>query len=290
MSSVLVGVERAGRLLGAFSHHQPTMSVQGASAALGISPSAAYRLLRSLEFGGLLVYDPEARSYRLSARMAHLGQVALSAIDWRAVARPYLRRLKAETGETVVLLVKQGQHAVVVDIETSDHPLRLSYPVGEPWPLHAGATNLVLLAYLPEEEIDAILGQRLVKVTARTVTVPGRLRRKIQRIRRRGYAYTVGELTPGVAAVAVPVHAEGRLLGGLAILGPQTRVPPSRVPHLVGKLRSAALAIRADLAVAHRDLPAWRHREPERRVAAGGLGPRLQMVGEKGHGAPGAAD
>jgi len=270
-SSVLVGVERAMRLLNAFSRHQTTMDPRGAAAALGVSSSTAYRLLRSLEFGGLLVYDPESRAYRLSARVAHLGHVALSSIDWRAMARPYLRRLKEETGETVVLLVKEGQHAVVVDIETSDHPLRLSYPVGEPWPLHAGATNLVLLAFLADEEIEEILGQRLMRLTARTVIIPARLRRKIQLIRRRGYAYTVGELTPGVAGVAVPVHAEGRLLGGLAVLGPQTRIPPSRVPQLVGKLRSAASAIRTDL-VMGRDQSRSRLETAGLKEASGELG------------------
>jgi DNA-binding IclR family transcriptional regulator len=231
------------------------MDVPGAAAALGISTSTAYRLLRSLEFGGLLVYAPASRAYRLSVRMAHLGHVALSAIDWRATARPHVRRLKTETGETVVLLVKQGRHAVVVDIETSDHPLKLSYPVGEPWPLHAGATNLVLLAFLSDEEIDGILGQRLGRLTDRTITDPDRLRRRIRSIRRRGYAYTVGELTPGVAGVAVPVRVGGRLLGALAILGPQTRIPSSRVRHLVAKLKSAASAIRADLDAIRSDLP-----------------------------------
>lgn len=126
-------------------------------------------------------------------------------------------------------------------------PLRLTLPVGTPWPLHAGASNRVLLAFLPPPQREEILRQPLRRITPRTITDPARLRRELDRVRRRGFAYSVGELTPGVAAVAVPVLAQGRLLGGLTVAGPEARLTPGRVPGIVRRLQAAAKALARDL-------------------------------------------
>ncbi len=238
-NGVLRGVERAVALLHRFTA-DPVVDLEGAARHLNVPRSTAYRLLRSLETGGLLVYDPGRRAYRLSLAVARLAQAALSHIDLRSVARPFLQRLAQQTGESAFLLVVQGRSAVVIDTVTSDAPLKLTYPVGTPWPLHAGASNKVLLAHLPPEEVDEILAGPLPRVTLRTVTDPRRLRAELARIRQRGYAYSRGELTPGVVGIAVPLLYGGQLLGALAVAGPSARLPVARVPEVVQQLKSAA--------------------------------------------------
>ncbi len=238
-TDVLRGVERAVALLNRFTA-DPVLDLDGAARHLNVPRSTAYRVLRSLETGGLLVYDRERRVYRLSLALARLGQAALSRIDLRSAARPYLERLARDTGESAFLLVVQGRAAVVIDTVSSDAPLKLTYPVGTPWPLHAGASNKVLLAHLPPEEVDEILSGPLPRVTPRTTTAPDRLRQQLSRIRQRGYAYSRGELTPGVVGVAVPILCSGQLLGALAVAGPSSRLPPARVPAVVRQLKAAA--------------------------------------------------
>jgi DNA-binding IclR family transcriptional regulator len=236
---LLRGVERAVALLQGFTPQRPAVDLPRAARALDVPRTTAYRLLRSLESGGLLVYDAPRRSYRLSLAMARLGQVALSGMDLRLAARPQLHRLVTETGESAFLLVAEGRSAIVIDTVASDAPLRLTYPVGTPWPLHAGASNLVLLAHLPEERIADVLAGALPRVTPRTTTDPARLRAELARIRRRGWAYSVGELTPGIAGAAVPILAGGQLLGALAVAGPASRLSASRVPYAVERLKQA---------------------------------------------------
>jgi DNA-binding IclR family transcriptional regulator len=239
---VLRGVERAVALLHRLTA-DPVLDLARAARHLNVSRSTAYRVLRSLEAGGLLVYDRERRAYHLSLAIARLGQVALSRIDLRTVARPSLHRLAEATGESVFLLVVEGRSAVVIDTLASEAPLKLTYPVGTPWPLHAGASNKVLLAHLPPERIDEILAGPLPRVTPRTTTDPRRLRGELERIRRRGYAYSNGELTPGVVGIAVPILCAGQLMGALAVAGPSARLPAARVPGIVKQLRTAADAI-----------------------------------------------
>lgn len=240
---LLRGVERAVTLLQRFTPEHPAVDLAETARALDVPRSTAYRLLRSLESGGVLVYDASRRTYRLSLAVARLGQAALAGMDLRLVARPQLQRLVAETGESAFLLVTEGRSAIVIDTVASDAPLRLTYPVGTPWPLHAGASNKVLLAYQPEDRIAEVLAGPLPRVTPRTTTDPARLRAELARIRRRGFAHSVGELTPGIVGVAVPILAGGQLLGALAVAGPVSRLPASRVPHAVRHLRQAAQAI-----------------------------------------------
>jgi len=239
----LRGVERAAALLSRFTPERPVINLPQAARTLDVPRSTAYRLLRSLEAGGFLIYDPSRQAYRLSLTLARLGQVALAGMDLRAAARPHLERLVHDTGESAFLLVVEGRSAVVIDTVASDAPLRLTFPVGTPWPLHAGASNKVLLAHLPDDIVQQLLAAPLARVTASTVTDPRRLRADLARIRRQGFAYSVGELTPGVVGVAVPIHSGGRLLGALAVAGPVSRFATARVPQAVAQLTQAALAI-----------------------------------------------
>lgn len=240
---VLQGVERAATLLYRFTPDRPVVDLPQAARVLDIPRSTAYRLLRSLEAGGFLIYDAPRQVYRLSLAVARLGQVALAGVDLRLVARPHLRRLVDQTGETAFLLVVEKRSAVVIDTVASDAPLRLTYPVGTPWPLHAGASNKVLLAHLPEETVAEVLADPLPHVTPRTITDPHRLRAELSRIRHRGFAHSVGELTPGIVGVAVPILSGGQLMGALAVAGPISRLTGARVPRSVMWLRQAAMSI-----------------------------------------------
>jgi DNA-binding IclR family transcriptional regulator len=241
-------VERALALLGLFDDGRRAVALPEVAALLRLPRSTAHRLLASLEGGGLLVYDRRAREYRLSLRVARLGEIARRSIDLRAVARRHLERLVRETGESAFLLVVQDASAIVIDVEESGHPLKLTLPVGRPWPLHAGASNRVMLAYLPPDQVAAYLARPLEQVTPRTITDPAVLAAELEATRQRGYAYSTGELTPDVAGVAVPILADGLLVGGLSVAGPASRLREDRVGAIAAALQAAAAGIARALA------------------------------------------
>jgi DNA-binding IclR family transcriptional regulator len=243
----LKGVERAAALLNRFTPDHPSVDLSEATLALKVPRSTAYRLLRSLEASRLLVYDAHRHTYRLSMALARLGHVALASVDLRGVCRPYLRRLVEETGESAFLLIVEGLAAVVIDTHESGAPLRLTRPVGTPWPLHAGASNKVLLAHLPPDVQDEVLRRPLARITPRTCTDARRLAAELARIRRTGYAVSAGELTPDVIGMAVPILSGDRLMGALAVAGPVSRVPAGRISRIVARLQAAAAEIVRDL-------------------------------------------
>jgi IclR family acetate operon transcriptional repressor len=116
-----------------------------------------------------------------------------------------------------------------VEIVESAHPLRYELQLNRWLPVHAGATGLAIMAFLPEEERRTIVARsRLDPVTERTIQDPVFLQRELERIRHRGYACTHGQRIPGAVGLAAPVWGpDGRVVGDVALTVPDYRFEPN---------------------------------------------------------------
>lgn len=101
----------------------------------------------------------------------------------------------------------------------------MSVSLGEPYPLHAGASSRALLAFQPDERIEAYLGGGdLVALTPQTVVGPDRLRADLAEIRARGWAQSEAERKEGAASVAAPVlDHTGHAVAVVSVCGPAER-------------------------------------------------------------------
>jgi DNA-binding IclR family transcriptional regulator len=189
--------------------------------------------------------------------VVELANAVLAGIDLRQVAHPFLIRLVSETGESAFLTVVSGDESVCIDRVESAQPVRVTLSIGGRYPLYAGASNKVLLAYLSPGVIDRIVAGGLEPITPRTITDPAAFKADLALIRQQGWAYSVGELTPEVAAIAVPLwDGNGRVVAALSIAGLASRFTEDRLPMLLGKVRQAAQEISTQLV-------AWREDHPE---------------------------
>lgn len=222
--SQIQSLDRALVALELFTPSQPSISLGEAATALGVGKSTVHRLFTTMVARGYLSYNPQNREYRLGLAAIRLGNAALTGLDLRRVAWPYLRRLQEETGESAFLLISDHDSAVVLDLVESAQPLRMSLRPGQPLPLHAGASNKVMLAHMSSERIEAYFARPLFRVTERTHTDPILVRKEMDLIREQGYAYSVGELCPDVAAYAVPILYITDVVGSLAVAGPAGRL------------------------------------------------------------------
>ncbi|MEO7126952.1 MAG: IclR family transcriptional regulator [Nakamurella sp.] len=187
--------------------------------ALGIPLSSVYRYLRSLRENDL-VAEREGL-YSASSRLVRHGAGGLRA-NISTIAAPYLEHLSAVTGETAVLTVRRGLHAVCVSQVESAHQIRLAFELGQLLPLYAGAGQRVLLAFAPEEVQRAVLRG---EIRAQTPNTPSRaeLARVLARIRADGYALSRGELYAASVAIAMPILKGQNAIAGVCLAGPQNR-------------------------------------------------------------------
>jgi len=238
-------VERAVRLLFAFSAARPALGLGDLARHVGLSKSTARRLLLTLERLGLVVTDPASGAYRLGARCLELGAVAQASIDVRGRARPVMQRLVDEVGLSAYLMIPRGAEALCVEtVETRRGPRILFTDVGSTFPLHAGAAPRALLAALPEPVVARALEGPLRAYTARTLTDPAAIRRDIARTRAAGYALSEEELIPGFSGIGAAIRDhQGAVAGAISIGGLKARFEPREREPLVRALIAAAAEI-----------------------------------------------
>ena len=173
------------------------MTVTALAAALGMSRSAAYRLLGTLESHGYVGRLPDGR-VRLGYAVTRLAAAVAPLV--RAAATPVLRRLADEVGATAHLTLVDGDAALaVVVVEPTWTDVHVAYRPGTRHVLDRGAA-----------------GRAIVRGRA------GEL----------GWVTSRSELQPGAYGVAAPLPA-GEVEGSVGVVAlselDEDRVGPSVV-------------------------------------------------------------
>lgn len=249
-------ITRVADILNCFSVEEPVLTLTAISQRLGLPKSTTHRLLTALVSQGFLMRDVYGRGYQLGYQLLHWGMVAQAALDLRTEALPILRTLSKAVDETAILTVRDGYRGIYLEIVQSSHPVRLAMQVGQRLRLHAGASSKVLFAFLPEAEIEQILGAiELTPLTPHTLTDPAQLRAELAAIRQCGYAISFEETDLGAMGIAAPVYdRRGQPVAGIGIAAPLTRIPPERVPEFVPLILDASHQLSARLGAPNRAL------------------------------------
>lgn len=208
--SSLKTVEKAVRILQAFSHDRPELSVGELSRELGIHKSIVSRLVSTLCQSSLLQQDPDTRKIRIGVTAFRLGSIFASRREIIRRVTPHLGALVARIGHSAHAMVLDGALGLVVATVESPSALRVIMRVGEHRYLHATASGKLFLAFSPPSLLASIVeAPGLVRLTAATTTDPDVLRRELDVIRGERIAWNNGESHTGAGGVAAPVLDEG---------------------------------------------------------------------------------
>ncbi len=224
-SQTIATVERAIDVLMLFTRRRaPTLGVTEIANELKLSKAAVHRILSSLRGKGLLDVHEETRRYSLGPGALTIGLSYLDKLDVRDLAQPELAALSDATHETSTLSIRSGATRTYVAQVLPDREVKMTVPLGRPYPLHTGSSSKAFLAFLPEAEIDDYLAGPLEALTSTTLTDPDRLRADLRRIRKVGYALSFGERQAGAGSVAAPVFDHnGRATAVVSVCGPIER-------------------------------------------------------------------
>lgn len=238
-------LERTFGILEVFTESQPEWSTTGIARELDLPVPTVHRILAALKRLGYVSQHAETRRFRLGVAALSLGERARALADLRPVAIGPLRELSAATGETALLTVltpARDSGVCLERVETSQ-PLRLSVQPGRQLPLHAGASQKALLAFMPADEIDRLTAQPLQRFCTATITSRPALRRELAAIRARGWSSSYEETNVGVWGVAVPVLSAADVVCAVGIAGPSPRLSEERVRRDVQLTHAAAATI-----------------------------------------------
>ena len=187
-------VDKVVAVLRALESNGPSTLVE-LQDATGLPRATAHRLATALEDHGLVRRDANGK-FALGMGLVSMGKAASSALPLTEIARPVLDALRATTGESVQLYMREGEgRRCVVSLE-SPHGLRWIVPEGSLLPLDAGSAGHVLAG---------------------------------ERVDKRGWIQSIGEREAGVASVsATVVNAHGIIVAAISVSGPIERL--SRKP------------------------------------------------------------
>jgi DNA-binding IclR family transcriptional regulator len=234
-------VTRALAILRLVGKAPAPLGVMEIARQLGVHKSSVSRLLATLATEGFVVRDPMTERFAVGPVLVTLAGNALRQMDLRHLAREALEALAAETSETVNLAVPARGGVINIDKIASPHYIRDIGWIGRQTPFHCTATGKALIAWRRPTERRALVGSRLPRHTARTITSRAALERELARTRARGYALGIEELEVGLIAVAAPVrNREGQVVATVSVSGPSLRLTPSTLPrHGAAVMRAA---------------------------------------------------
>jgi len=234
-----------------FDETKSSIAASDVADQLGVARSTAYRYVQSLVASGFLE-EAETGKFRLGRRILELAVIARRGLDVGEIARPIMRRLCADLGETVLLTRLAGNAVVCLEREeASTQRVRISYERGQLLPINAGASAFVLLAWLDQPTLDDVLRQaRLERFTSRTLTSAEALRKRLAETASQGFGLSQSELDENVLGVAAPIRSsDGKVHAAISMAAVSTRVPKSRLPRVIGKVQAAAEEISRGLSL-----------------------------------------
>jgi IclR family pca regulon transcriptional regulator len=204
-------LERGLSILSSFKSARPLLGVSELAREIGLSRSTTHRYVATLAALGYLEQDQLTRRYRLGPRVLDLGFSAINSMELREISVPHLQRLSDETGHTVNMAILDGADVVYVErcrsSRQGQREIDLNLHVGSRLPAYCTSLGKVLLAYLSDEERDAVLeGVELTQRGPNTLTSRRTLENELEQVRRRGLAVNNEELAFGLRSIAAPVR------------------------------------------------------------------------------------
>lgn len=209
------------------------LSVTEVANHLGYNRAGSHRFLATLQQLGY-VEKNTANRYQLTFKIMEMGLRIASQLEIRQVARPYMEKLSSAFNETVNLGYFDGRDVLHVDKIDSREILRIDSVLGSRAPAYCTALGKVILAFLPDDELDRFLTD--VKLAPRgpnTITSRKKLLGELDRIRQQKIAVDNEELATGLRCVAAPIFDHsGRSRYAISVSGPAVRHTPDRIEQI----------------------------------------------------------
>lgn len=252
---------RALSLLAQFTEQRRALNLSELSRQAGLAPATALRLVRHLTEWGALERLEDGR-YVVGVRLWEIASLSPRGHGVRQIALPYLEDLYEVTRHHVLLAVREGTDAVLIDRLSSRTATEVAYRVGGRMPLGTTAVGQVLLAHAAPELLQELLSQPAPPGVPGSVSGAGslpaaRLRGVLANVRQSGVAVVRRDHPSRTVSVAAPIHgAAGDVVAALSIVVPDAQTPAHELVPLV---RAAARAISRSLGHQAKASGAWRH-------------------------------
>lgn len=242
---------KACEVLKLVSGHPGKYRLREIAHELAIPRTTALRITQTLLDAGFLALN-ESEAFTLGTALVQLGVKALDHLDIRGFARPVLRALSADTGESSHLAMLNGKQSLLVEVADSPHPVRIASRPGTLVDLHSSATGKVFLAFSIPEPRTFCRTLELSAYTDNTDTSVTAVLAGIKQTRKLGFALDDEEYVSGVRCIAAPViNAFGKTIAAVGITASTSTFTKTKVRSMATRIKKAAAEISTNMGFEH---------------------------------------
>ena len=243
----MTSLARGLLVIQSFSPQTPRMTISQLSVKTGLSRAAVRRCLYTLVKLGFAGAD-ESQRYSLRPKMLSLANTYTASSTLANAAQPILERMSAAYGESFSVATLDGEQIVYIARTSVSRVMSVDLHIGSRLPAFCTSMGRVLLAYLPQDQLEAYLSRViLTQYTPRTINSVDKLRLALRNVRRNGYALVDQEYEIGLRSIAVPVYASnGR---GVAVVNLSGHAPRIAMLEMQTRFLPPLRAAAAELSV-----------------------------------------
>jgi DNA-binding IclR family transcriptional regulator len=236
-------LERAFRLLRCFDGTPLTLSELSTRSSTPLTTTL--RLVRQLVTIGALERDEQGR-YAIGLVLLEMASLAPRGHGLRAVAMPFMEDLHRVTGNHVLLAVRVGYEAMIIERLSSHRAARVLYRVGERVPLHSTGVGLVLLAHAEPVLQESVLARHLTLEPEHSTISNVDLRSQLARVRQEGSATNTRAVPEPATSVAAPVFGSGKTaIAAISVIAATGSIDPAAMrPAVMTVARAISRAAR----------------------------------------------
>ena len=241
----MTALARGLSVMKAFDDQHASLTLSDVARIVGLPRASARRALLTLQSLGYV--ESSGRLFSLSPQVLTLARAYLASSPVPRVAQGFLENVSESLGESCSLSILHDEEVIYVARSTRKRIGSLHRDVGAHLPAHCTSMGRVLLAALPDSDLDAFIAAATLQSFTPYTTIDKReLRALIQKVRRSGYSLVDQELEIELRSIAVPVqNASGRVIAAMNVSAQASRTGKKQMLDLfLPALRDAAMKMR----------------------------------------------
>lgn len=201
-------IDKCFVILELFARLKKPLGVSEISKALNYNKSTVFNVVHTLNDLGILEKSG-ANKFQFGIQLYTLGKAAGRSSELISTVHPYLEKINQETKLSAFLGTRSGLRAVIIDKADTAFDIKIYSEIGMKIPLFAGAAGKVLLAQVPDAEVNDILSKNeLNQFTPNSCVNKKKYKEMVIKARAEGIAVDMEEYIEGIRGFAVPLNID----------------------------------------------------------------------------------
>src|SRR4030042_749272 len=213
-------LERALQILCMFEVDKQALTLTQLSELSGLHKATVLRLCSTLIKYDFLRYHQDSKHYSLGLKLFELGSILFSSFSLRRTAAFHLDQLQSRLGKTVFLGILENDELLYIDKKEDPRiPIRFTSQIGTRRPPYFGMLGQILMAFLPDQEVNRLLRKTpLAPFTRKSLVSKKEFKERLLRVRKQGFFVDEDEALDGISGISAPIRDyTGEVIAGVGV-------------------------------------------------------------------------